>query len=641
MRAELQTLWRLMPGQRLRYLAAIGAMAAGTAFMYLVPLVPQVVIDGVLAPAPGTVPGTAPAAPGLTGAIIQGLGGREFLAANLWVAALAIIVLTSIAGVFTYLRGYWSSRATESIARGLRDRLYDHLQHLPATFHDRWETGDVVQRCTSDVETVRMFLSTQVVEIGRALLMLFVPLPLMLALDAPMTLINFALVPPIVLFAVIFFMKIKAQFQKVDEAEGVLSSTLQENLTGIRVVRAFARQDFEIQKFAARIAAYRDHDYRMYSLMGWFFGLSDFLCFAQRGLVLAMGTYWLATGRMTVGTLYFFLAAVTMFIWPVRHMGRVLTDLGKAIVALGRIHAILSQPVEHEPNAAERSPLEALTGAIRVRGLSFDHQSATVPSDGGTGGTPVPPPQGRGGPVAAKAVLRDLSFDVRPGETLALLGPSGAGKSTLMHLLLRLYDYDRGSIQLDGVELRDLPRAFVRGRMGVVMQEPFLYSKTLRENLTLGRSQATEGEVIEAAAAAAVHESIMRFERGYDTLVGERGVTLSGGQRQRVALARALLQQPAILILDDALSAVDTRTESLIIRALQERRGRQTTLVIAHRLSTLMHADRVLVLDKGRIVQSGSHDTLVREPGMYQNLWRIQTALEEDLSREMEVGTVK
>lgn len=603
MRASFKTLWDIMPGQRWRYLGAIAAMGVGTAFMYLVPLVPQIVIDGVL-----DVPAHASS---FTQRVVEFGGGREFLLRNLWLAAAAGIILTAIAGFFTYLRSRWSAQATESIARRLRDRLYDHLQHLPATYHDTAATGDVVQRCTSDVETVRLFLSAQIVEIGRAIIMLLVPLPLMLALDPRLTLVNFILVPPIVLFAVIFFLKIKAQFKQVDEAEGRMTSTLQENLTGIRVVRAFARQDFEIEKFGRSIADYRDLDYRMYRLMGGYYALSDFLCFAQRGLVLGFGAWWLARGELQVGTLYFFLAAVTMFIWPVRQMGRILTDLGKAIVALNRIHEILSRPLEHQPEAVEPASIEALRGAISVRGLSFDHRSN-------------------------KSVLRDISFDVQPGQTVAFLGPSGAGKSTLMHLVLRLYDYEQGSIKLDGVELRELPRKFVRGQIGVVMQEPFLYSKTLRDNLKLGRSHATEDELFEAASDAAVHESIMSFERGYDTLVGERGVTLSGGQRQRVALARALLQQPAILILDDALSAVDTRTESLILRALQERRGHHTTLVIAHRLSTLMHADLIIVLDKGRIAQSGTHESLVNAHGMYQQLWRIQTVLEEDLSREME-----
>ena len=604
MSSKYRLIWELTRGQRRRYGAALLALVLGSCFMYLVPLVPQVVIDGVLAGDPARASAFVRRALALA-------GGRDFLRAHLWIAGLAMVGLTAIAGGFTYLRGRWSARASEGIVRGVRDRLYDHLQHLPAAYHDRAETGDLVQRCTSDVETLRAFLANQVVEIGRAALMLLVPIPLMLALDARLTLVSMALIPPILAYSFFFFRRVRAQFKLVDEAEGRMTSTLQENLTGIRVVRAFARQEFEKAKFAERIRIHRDLDYRRFRLLAWYWSVSDFMCMGQKAAVVAAGGYWLLAGEIQVGTFYYFLTAVNMFIWPIRMLGRILTDLGQATVAIGRIEEILGHAREAEPAPGSGAVPDPLAGDIAFEEVTFRH--------GGSGG----------------AVLDQVSFRVGAGQTLALLGPSGAGKSTIVHLLLRFYDPSAGAIRVDGLDIAGLERKALRRQIAVVMQEPFLYSKTLRDNIKLGRSTARDEEIAEAAATACVHEAIEAFDEGYDTLVGERGVTLSGGQRQRVALARALVRDPAILILDDALSAVDTETEAAILEAFRERRGRHTTIVIAHRLSTLMNADWILVLDRGRVVQQGTHASLKGADGLYRRLWHIQSALEDDIEREI------
>ena len=501
--------------------------------------------------------------------------------------------------------------ASEKIIRRLRDRLYDQLQHLPCSYYDRAETGDLIQRCTSDVETVRQFLINQVVEIGRAVLMLLVPLPLMFAIDARMTGISLILILPIAGFSVVFFQKVRNRFEAVDKAEGRLTSALQENLTGIRVVRAFARQQYEIQKFSRRNGEHRDLDYRLYWLLAGFWSTSDLLCMAQIALVVFTGGSWLASGSLGVGSFFFFLSAVNMFLWPVRMMGRILTELGKATVAIGRIQDILGHARESIPaTTATVEPAAGVRGEIVFADVTFSHRDST-------------------------AALENVSFRVTPGSTLALLGPSGSGKSTIVNLLLRLYDPGRGVIEMDGRDIATLDRKEVRRQISVVMQEPFLYLKTIRENLAVGRPAATHEEIAEASVTASVHETILQFEHGYETLVGERGITLSGGQRQRVALARALLKEPVILILDDALSAVDTETESFILEALQSRRGRHTTIVIAHRLSTLMHADEILVFDRGRIIQRGTHNDLKEEPGLYRRIWKIQNAHEEQLRHDL------
>jgi ATP-binding cassette subfamily B protein len=582
----------MMAGQRLRYGSAIAALIVASCFLYLAPIVPQVVIDGVL------LSDGEPSA--MVTWAVDLLGGAEHIAAHLWLPALILAGLTAIAGVFTYLRARWSARASERIARKVRDRLYGHLQHLSCSYFDAAQTGDLVQRCTSDVETLRVFLSTQVVEIGRAVVMLLMPIPLMLAIDGRMTVVALLLIGPIVAFSLVYFRRVRRIFRQVDEAEGRMTTTVQENLTGIRVVRAFARQDFEREKFEERNRAHRDLDYDLYCVAARFWSYSDLLCLSQLGLVVGFGAYFMATGTLQVGAFFYFLTSVSLFLWPVRMMGRILTDLGKAIVALERLHEILDETPES--NLGEAASREA-SGCIEFANVSFSHAEDAP-------------------------VLQEVSFSIEAGQTLALVGPSGSGKSTIVNLLLRLYDYDAGSIRLDGRELRTLGRKHVRSQVAVVMQEPFLYSRSLRDNITMGRTTAREEEIVEAARLAAVHESIIGFDEAYDTRVGERGVTLSGGQRQRVALSRALLQEPAILILDDALSAVDADTEQLIIEALRQRQHQHTTIVIAHRLSTLMHADHIVVLDQGRIAQMGTHDELLAEAGLYQRLWKMQTEVE-------------
>lgn len=589
-------LWQLMRGFRGRYARAIAALFVFTAINYATPLVASVTIDAALSQ-------KAPEG-SLTPRILAWLGGADFLHTHLWLPALLMVLLTIAAGGFSYLKGRFAAQASDGIVRRLKDRLYDHLQRLPARYHDRAETGDLIQRCTSDVETLRLALSTQVVDISNALLLLLTALPVMFLLDGRMTLVSFTLVVPIILFGYFYIGRVKHLFREVDEAEGQVTRVVQENLSGLRVVRAFARQQFEIDKFAAPNRLYRDRSLKLLRLMAWYWSTSDLIVLAQQGIVLLMGAWWISQGTLTVGTLFAFVTFLNMLLWPVRQMGRTLTDLGKAVVALNRMGEILAEPEESKPSA-DGVPAAAMSGRIEVADLVFHH--------GGDG-----------------AAIDGISFTVEPGETLAIVGPSGSGKSTLMHLLLRLYDYQSGSIRFDGRELHGLDRQWVRSQFSVVMQEPFLFSKTIGENIRLGREGAASEEILEAARLADIHDTIRSFPADYATLVGERGVTLSGGQRQRVALARALLRETPVLLLDDALSAVDAETEATILQALRSRHGRRTTLVIAHRLSTLAHADRVIVFEKGRIIQHGTHADLIARDGLYQRLWTIQNALRND-----------
>lgn len=598
-----RTLWQATEGQRLYYLGAVIAMGLSNLFMFGAPLVGKYAIDVVVASDLG--PGI------LMLSWLAQLDGDGSIAAYLWLSAAATFGLTAIGAAFQFMRGRWAAMASEAIVSRVRNRLFRHLAYLPAGFYDHADTGDLVQRCSSDVETLRVFLAQDVVDIGRALLLIITAAPVLFWLDTPLAMVSLSLIPLITLFAYIFFRRLKSTFLITDEAEAEMTTVLQENLTGIRVVRAFARQAYETEKFAAKNHAFRHHNYRMTRLMGIYWGISDSLAMLQIGLVLFLGAGWVGDGRITVGTLFAFLTYLTMILWPFRELGRVLTDAGKAVVALGRINDILHEQEESQAHThSARQPAACAEGRLDVEHVSFGYT-----------------PQHR--------VLHDIGFSVAPGETLALVGPPGAGKSTIVRLLLRLYDYEQGSIRLDGRELRTLDRQYVRQQFGAVLQDPFLYSTTIRNNLLAGRPDAKCLDLDEAVRHAAMDADIESFPAGEETLVGERGVTLSGGQRQRLALARALLHESSILVLDDALSAIDTGTEQRILEALEARRGRQTTIVIAHRLSSVRHADRILVLDAGRIVQSGSHDTLAGQDGPYRNLCRIQGDLDTEINRDM------
>lgn len=587
---NLQTLWQVMKGKRLLYFAAIISIGLATFFSFFAPLVVRTIIDSIIG-------NQKMDAPKYIEMFVSWVGGTTVLRHNLWMASIFLVCIAFVRGIFDYLRGRWSASASESIAKNLREKLYQHLQRVPEKFYSKQKTGDLVQRCTSDVETVRTFLAVQIVEVGRSLMMLFLVIPIMLSMDVAMTFVAMTLVPFIIIFAVFYFLRVKKFFKESDEAEGAMSAVLQENLTGARVVRAFARQDFEMEKFDEKNQQYRDKTFRLIKLLGGYWGFSDLLIYSQTGLVLILGTIWTIEGKITLGTLVAFFTYEEFLLWPVRQAGRTLTEMGKALVSIGRIKEILDAPIEDNSGKTNFK----IHGQIEFRKVSFSYKSN-------------------------KEILKNITFSIAPGETIMIFGPTGSGKSTLVNLLPRLWDYDSGSILLDGMKLNTLSRKAVREQIGIVLQEPFLYSKTLRENIIANIKSVDEQQFHDASRIASVHDEILSFEKGYETFVGERGVTLSGGQRQRVAIARTILQNPPVLIFDDSLSALDTETEKRIQDAMQKRKGKATTIVISHRLTSAKFVDKIIVLENGGISAIGTHDELIKSSRLYQNIFELQTA---------------
>ena len=582
------------------YLALGGlCLILAIAAAYIVPIVTSFTIDYVLGDKPSNLPA-------FIMDIIDSWGGRDFLRSHLYICALALIFFTILNGVATYFRRSCIANASETVAMTTRNALYEHLQAVPYDYHKHVSTGDLVQRCTSDVSTVRRFISMQLLEMLRTIVMVVIAAGIMFSINVKMSLISMALLPVLFGVSFVYFKGVKKQFTLSDEAEGVLSATLQENLTGVRVVRAFGQQKDEIEKFDRCSCDFRDKTFHLSKMLAVYWGGSDAMGYLQIAISLMAGIIMAVKGEITLGNMLIFTTYTGMLTWPVRQLGRILADLGKASVSLGRIDEILSAPAEEEPGAALKPEIH---GKVEFKHVCFGYDRFDD-------------------------VLSDISFTANPGETIAILGSTGSGKTSLVQLLQRLYTCTAGEIDIDGVNINDIEHGHLRKNIGIVLQEPFLYSRTIMENIRMIDPRMSEEQVHEAARIACVHDVIEGFENGYDTVVGERGVTLSGGQKQRVAIARMLMQNAPILIFDDSMSAVDTETDASIRAALKHRRESTTTFIISHRITTLCEADKILVLEHGRLVEQGTHEELIAKPGLYRRIARIQNALEEELKQE-------
>lgn len=566
---------------------------------FLTPLLLSEIVDSILGSEPFTMPDFLMNP-------INDLGGRDFLRQNLWIPALALILMNVVNGVFTFIKGRSSAIASENIARKLRNDLYRHLQHLPFAYHVKAQVGELIQRCTSDVDTIRRFLAVQVMEVVNTVLMVVIAMGILLPRSVPITLYSLILVPPLFCFATWFFKMVHKSFEVADEADGVLNAVLQENLSGVRVVRAFGQQEREVEKFDRVNNDLRKKNLRLNELLAIYWGGGDAISMTQTLLTLVVCIIYACNGWITVGTLIVFTSTLGMLLFPIRQLGRTLSDAGKAMVSMKRVQAILHEEAEpDEPNALKPD----LHGDI-----VFDHVSFAYPDDN------VP-------------VLRDVSFTIPAGKTAAVLGGTGSGKSTMMYLLQRLYTPTSGKITIGGVDIQQIDRKYLRAHVGLILQEPFLYSKSIRENVGITAPEQEAERIEHAADIASASGFIAKADKGWETVVGERGVTLSGGQKQRIAIARTLLKDNNILIFDDSLSAVDTETDAQIRAALRHEQKDVTTLIISHRVTTLSQADLILVLENGQITQQGTHAELCSQPGLYQRINSIQNALEEELTQ--------
>lgn len=531
---------------------------------------------------------------------------RENPGKMLTIAALAVILLAAINIAANYYSKVFAAKGSESFVKGMRDQLYDHIQKLPYSWHVKNQTGDIIQRCTSDVDVVRNFVTNQLMEVFRIIFLIVFYMVIMFSMNVKISLIAVSFFPIVILYSGYFFSKIAQHFQEADEAEGILSSVVQENLTGVRVMRAFGRESFERKRFDEKNERFAGLWIYLGKFLSLYWSIGDLITGIQILTVICMGVLFTVDGNLTVGEFIAFVSYNSSMAWPVRSLGRIISEMSKAGVSIERIAYILDEKEEDDRPGVTKP---AINKDIVFDKVNFKYEEGA-------------------------AVLKDVSFTVPAGKTFAILGNTGSGKSTLVHLLNRLYDLPDGcgKITIGGVDIRDIDRQYLRSQIGMVLQEPFLYSGSIKENVGITKESSAFDDIREACEIACVDSAIDSFTDGYETIVGERGVTLSGGQKQRVAIARMLVEHTPVMIFDDSLSAVDAQTDAMIREALKKRMAGTTVILIAHRITTLMQADCIMVLEDGAVAEMGSHEQLMEHHGIYRRIYDIQmnTQLDAD-----------
>ena len=572
------------------FAAALIASAVSIFFKFLTPRVIGGTVDAVLGSDTSSLPAF------LAAWLSQG-GRLAYLAKHIGLCALLAAACAAVSGVFDFRSRVNIAKGTGKYIKSLRDRLFEHVQYLPFSWHTDNLTGDIIQRCTADVETAQEFVAIQLLEVLQTVILLVIAFALMFSMDVTLSLVVLLFIPIIVGYTSFFFGRISKKFLECDNAEGELMVQVQENLTGVRVVRAFGRERYEQDRFDEKNEKYTGKWISLGYTLGVYWGVGDIVCAGQLLATVVAGAYLAATGKITLGTFIIFISYVQSLGGPVRKLGRTLSEMSKTGVSLNRIKAILDA-TEESSSAEDLKP--DLTGDIVFENVSFSYGD--------------------------KSVLKDVSFTAQGGKTTGILGRTGSGKSTVTYLLNRLYELpeDGGRITVGGVDVRDIDRYYLRRSVGLVLQEPFLFSKTVFENIDIAADTGDMEKVRAAARAASVDGSIMDFHDGYDTVVGERGVTLSGGQKQRIALARTFMSQPPVMVFDDSMSNLDMKTDEQIRTGLRKNAGDATVLLISHRISTLMTADRIIVMDGGTVVQEGTHEELISREGIYKQTYEIQ-----------------
>jgi len=525
--------------------------------------------------------------------------------------AISLMILQVFRFSLRFVEMWTKGYLLEHMGEKMRIRLYNHIQDLNYKFHNNADTGDLIQRVTTDVESTTGFLSNRMLDVVHLLATLFFGAYQLMLINSTMVWITLAIVPFVAASSIIYFLKIDKIFMNIEHMESNMMTVIQENLSGSRVVKAFANEVFEIEKMDTKNRTYANEIKRANKIAAVYWGTMDFVGITQYLIIIAIGVYYVQRGLMDAAGVVASLSLVGMLIWPVRGLGRIINDFGKALVASDRINEILSMPSEYDDDGTQTPEV---TGDIEFKDVSFKFDDTN------------------------EHLLKKVSFKIKAGQTVAIIGRTGSGKSTIINLLLRMYDYQNGDIFIDGISLKDVSKKHIRSHVGVVLQDPFLYSKTVFENIAIAHKNADKNRVYFAAATAALEKDIKTFKQGYETIVGEKGTTLSGGQKQRVAIARVLVSDKPILIFDDALSAVDTKTDMMIREALLNKTYKNTTIIITHRITTAKEADLIVVLEQGEIEAIGTHEELSVLPGLYQKLWSIQGKLEKEFQDLIKAG---
>ena len=595
-------LMHFLRGSKKFFAVSLFSVLLATFFDLLRPKIISFTVDAVIGKDESSVPK-------LVEGLVQRFGGTSGLAERLWIIAILVVAVALFGALFRFLFRLFNSKGSENFVQTVRNGLFEHIEHLPYSWQQENQTGDIIQRCTSDVETIKRFLSEQLTNMMRIVIMIVMSLWFMSGISGTLALMSGLFIPVIVAYSMIFHVRIRRGFREVDEQEGVLSSIAQENLSGVRVVRAFGRERYERERFEKQNEIYSGGWVRLSRLMGIFWSIGDIFSGLQVLTVVAYGAVLTVRGAITPGDYIAIVSYNAMLVWPVRGLGRVISEMSKAGVSIERVRYIMNAEIEHDRDGAAEPPMN---GDIEFDHVRFSYDADSVP------------------------VLKDVNFTVKAGSTVGILGGTGSGKSTLMYLLAGLYPLgeNNGAIRIGGVDIADIKQAYLREHVGLALQEPFLFSRTLADNIGIARRGADMKSIRKASRIASLDETADRFAKGYDTPVGERGVTLSGGQKQRASIAQMVIRETPIKVFDDALSAVDTETDAKIRKALLEESRDSTVIIISHRIITLMQADDIVVLNDGRVAEEGTHEELMALGGIYSRICEIQTSGLEDAEKE-------
>lgn len=526
---------------------------------------------------------------------INFLGGRDLVRERLGIIAAAFILISFSIALLNFLRPYMSGKATYTISKGIRDSIYAKISSLSIKDMASITTGDMLQRASSDITKFETMVSTTMMALMGNISYIVISLITLFTINLKLSLISVSLLPILFIGTFLFDKSVVKVFDEFEESESNLTTIVQENLSSYKVVRAFFKQKHEINKFEEASMDLANKDYKIMAYFAYFWSIAEFLCFLQIALIAIFGVIMHRSGSVSVGEFTAVFAVALNMVWVVLGTGRMLSRFTRVTVAIRRFDEVLEMDSED---------LDSGVSDIDIKGeINFDKVSFSYDE--------------------AHDAIKDLSFTIDAGKTLGVLGLTGSGKSTLVSLIPRLMEYN-GSIKVDGAELNTISKRKIRENISIILQEPYLFNKTIKENIAYRWPNASDEEIIKAAKIADIHDDIMNFPDGYDTIVGEKGVSLSGGQRQRLAIARTILVHTPIIIFDDALSAVDTQTDINIRTALSQNEKAQTKIIISHRISTLMNADKIIVMKRGKKIQEGTHDELIREDGLYKTIYEIQ-----------------
>ncbi|WP_215492083.1 ABC transporter ATP-binding protein [Fenollaria sporofastidiosus] len=569
------------------YLLAFLFEIMSSALQMLIPIILGTTIDSII--------GSEEPTNKIMISFINLLGGRDLVRERLGLIAVAFITISFTIALLNFLRPYMSGRATYSISKGIRDNIYAKISSLSIKDMASITTGDMLQRASSDITQFESIVSTTMMALMGNISYIIISLITLFTINLKLSLASIALLPILFVGTFIFDRKVVKTFDEFEKSEARLTSIVQENLSSYKVVRAFFKQKHEIEKFEEANMDLAMKDYKIMEYFAFFWSIAEFICFLQIALTAIFGVLMHRSGAVSLGEFTAVFAVAFNMVWVVLGTGRMLSRFTRVTVAIRRFDEVLEMDSEDLDKGIKDMDIKG--------GLVFDKVNFAYDQTHGA--------------------LKDLSFSIDAGKTLGVLGLTGSGKSTLVSLIPRLMDYE-GSIKVDGVELNTIAKRKIRENTSIILQEPYLFNKSIKENIAYRWPEASDEEIIKAAKIADIHDDIMNFPDGYDTIVGEKGVSLSGGQKQRLAIARTILVHTPIIIFDDALSAVDTQTDINIRTALSQNEKAQTKIIISHRISTLMNADKIIVMKRGKKVQEGTHEELIHEDGLYKTIYDIQ-----------------